>query len=176
MVLIMINQYWFNSSPSSAAYMRQWIGSALVQIMAIRRQAIIWTNVGILLIGPLGTNFTEISIEILTFSFKKMRLKVSPAKQRPFCPGGDELSNDLVPHGHFVWIKVLSVKMAMRHLPIRVFIEFNTSFTVCDISDICSPKWYYLCLHLVWKYLNMALEVVRVKPFDSNMLKVYSIV
>ena len=40
-----------------------------------RRQAIIWTNAGILLIGPLGTNFSEILIEILTFSFKKMRLR-----------------------------------------------------------------------------------------------------
>ena len=30
-----------------------------------RRQAIIWTNAGILLIWPLGTNFSEISIEIL---------------------------------------------------------------------------------------------------------------
>ena len=29
-----------------------------------RRQAIIWTNDGILLIGPLGTNFSEILIEI----------------------------------------------------------------------------------------------------------------
>ena len=36
-----------------------------------RRQAIIWTNAGILLIEPLGTNFSEILIEILTFSFKK---------------------------------------------------------------------------------------------------------
>ena len=35
-----------------------------------RRQAIIWTNAGILLIGPLGTNFSEILIEILTFSLK----------------------------------------------------------------------------------------------------------
>ena len=52
-----------------------------------RRQAIIWTNAGILLIGPLGTNFSEISIEILIFSFKKMRLKVSSAKRRPFCLG-----------------------------------------------------------------------------------------
>ena len=34
-----------------------------------RRQAITWTNTGILLIGPLGTN-CEILIEILTFSFK----------------------------------------------------------------------------------------------------------
>ena len=42
-------------------------------------------NAGLLLIGPLGTNFSEILIEILTFSFKKMRLKVSFAKRRPFC-------------------------------------------------------------------------------------------
>ena len=39
-----------------------------------RRQAIITTNAGILLFGPLATNFSEILIEILTFSFKKMRL------------------------------------------------------------------------------------------------------
>ena len=44
------------------------------------RQAIIWTNAGILLIGPLGTNFSEISIEIQTFSLKKIRLKMSSAK------------------------------------------------------------------------------------------------
>ena len=43
-----------------------------------RRQAIIWTNAGILLIGPLWTNFSEILIEILTFSFAKMRLKWRP--------------------------------------------------------------------------------------------------
>ena len=52
-----------------------------------RRQAIIWTNAGILLIRPLGTNFREILIEILIFSFRKMHLKVSSAKRRPFCLG-----------------------------------------------------------------------------------------
>ena len=41
-----------------------------------RREAIIWTNAVILLIGPLGTNFSEILIEIQTFSFKKMHLKL----------------------------------------------------------------------------------------------------
>ena len=41
-----------------------------------RRQAIIWTNAAILFIGPLGTNFGEILIEIIIFSLKKMRLKV----------------------------------------------------------------------------------------------------
>ena len=52
-----------------------------------RRQAIICTNTGLLLIGPLGINFSEILIEILTFSFKKMRLKVSSAKRQPFSLG-----------------------------------------------------------------------------------------
>ena len=53
----------------------------------VRRQAIIWTNAGILLIGPLGTNFIEILIEILTFSLEKMRFKVSSAKRWQFCLG-----------------------------------------------------------------------------------------
>ena len=35
------------------------------------RQAIIWTNAGILLIGPLVTNFNEILVRIQTFSLKK---------------------------------------------------------------------------------------------------------
>ena len=52
-----------------------------------RRQAIIWTNAGVLLIGPWGTNFSEISIDIHTFSFKKINLKMSSAKWRPFCLG-----------------------------------------------------------------------------------------
>ena len=52
-----------------------------------RRQAIIWTNTGILLIGPLGTNFSEILIEIHTTSFKKLHLEMSSGKRRPFCLG-----------------------------------------------------------------------------------------
>ena len=42
-----------------------------------RRQAIIWTNDGILLIRPSGANFSEILIKIYTFLFKKMHLKMS---------------------------------------------------------------------------------------------------
>ena len=44
-------------------------------------------------IRPLGTNFSEILIEILIFSFKKMRLKVSSAKRRPFCLGLNVLTH-----------------------------------------------------------------------------------
>ena len=52
-----------------------------------RRQAIIWTSAGILLIGPLGTNFNEILIGIQTVSFKKIHLKMLSGKRRPFCLG-----------------------------------------------------------------------------------------
>ena len=55
-----------------------------------RRQAIIWTNAGILLIGPLGTNFSENLIGIQTFSFKKMPFEnvvceMSSILSRPQC-------------------------------------------------------------------------------------------
>ena len=52
-----------------------------------RHQAIIWTNAGILLIEPWGTNFSEILIDIHTFSVNKIHLKMSSAKWRPFCLG-----------------------------------------------------------------------------------------
>ena len=52
-----------------------------------RRLAIVWTNAGILLIVPLGINVSEIWIDILKFSFKKMHLKTSSGKWRPFCLG-----------------------------------------------------------------------------------------
>ena len=56
-----------------------------------RRQAIIWTNDGILFIEPLGTKFNEILIEIHKFLFMKMHLRMSSAKRRPFCLGPNVL-------------------------------------------------------------------------------------
>ena len=58
----------------SGAYMRQltnhhWFKNGL---LPSRRQAIIWHNTGILLSGPLGTNFSEMLIEMYTFSFKNV--------------------------------------------------------------------------------------------------------
>ena len=55
-----------------------------------RRQDIIWTNVGILLVEPLGTNFSEITIEIHIFlftktSYCKCRLQMTSISSRPQC-------------------------------------------------------------------------------------------
>ena len=58
-----------------------------------QRQAIIWNNDGVLLIGPLGKNVSEILIEIYTFSFKKFDLKMSSGKWWPFCFGLNVLTH-----------------------------------------------------------------------------------
>ena len=57
----------------------------------VRCQVIIWTIAGLWLTGPLGTNFSEMLIEIHTFSFKKIHLKMSSGKWRLFCLGLNEL-------------------------------------------------------------------------------------
>ena len=60
----------FNSSPPSATYMRWWtvvsIGSGN-GLSPVRCQAIPWTYAALLWIGPLGTNFSELWIEIKAF-------------------------------------------------------------------------------------------------------------
>ena len=61
-----------------------------------RRQAIIWTNAGILLIGPFGTNFSDILSKIHIFSFTKMYLKTTSAKWRPFRLGLSVLTGILL--------------------------------------------------------------------------------
>ena len=97
-----------------------------------QRQAIIWTNAGILLIGPLGTNFSEILVKILTFSFKKMRLKVSSVKRRPFCLGLNGLIG--VYRGY--------------HWPS----EFYASKSMAQGKTLVTP----LLMH--WSYQNIALS------------------
>ena len=69
-----------------AAYVRQGIGLALLQIMdchLFRRQAF-------------GTYFSKIFIKIQDFSFIKMHLKILFAKWQRFCPGEDEFKSDLL--------------------------------------------------------------------------------
>ena len=56
---------------------------------------LVGANAGMLLIGPLGTTkFTEILIEMYAFSLKKIYIKMSSGKWRPFCPGLNVLKCD----------------------------------------------------------------------------------
>ena len=59
-----------------------WIAKAVIVLHTTypNRQDTVWTNAGILLIGPLETNFWEILIQIHIFSFKKIHLKMAAGK------------------------------------------------------------------------------------------------
>ena len=77
-----------------------------------RDHAIIWTFAGIMLIGSLGTNFSEIVIEIHPFSSKYFHLKMSSAKWRPLWLGLDFLTLVvLFSAGHLQADTVLTTKM-----------------------------------------------------------------
>ena len=58
-----------------------------------RRQAIIWTNAGLLSIGSLRAYFSENLIKIQQFSLKKMHVKMSSAKWRLPCLGLNVLNS-----------------------------------------------------------------------------------
>ena len=88
-----------------------------------RHQAIIWTNAGILLIGPIGTNFSEISIKIHPFSLKKMHLKMPFGKWRPFC-----LSLNL--------LIILAMKQIFFLNPTVYFIKALTQWPLRDVVVI----------------------------------------
>ena len=85
-----------------------------------RRQAVIWTNDGILLIGPLGTNFSEILLEIYKFSIKKMHLKMSSGNWQPFCFGLNVLNRLW-----FVWNVLLRLQ-GNGYIPTKLLILVGT--------------------------------------------------
>ena len=87
-----------NSSPTSVPYMCRWTGSAMVQIMACHMDGVkplSDPNADIISTKPQGTYFHESLFEIQNFSFKKICLKMSSVKWRPFCPRGDELTQEM---------------------------------------------------------------------------------
>ena len=83
----------FNSMRPSDAYSDLTITGSDYGLSPGQRQAIIRTNAGMLLIRSFGTNLSEILIEIYPFPFKKMHLKVSSGKWRPFFLGLNVLNN-----------------------------------------------------------------------------------
>ena len=123
-----------------------------------RRQAIVWTNAGILLIWPLGTNFSEILIAIETFSFKKMHFKLSSGKWRPSCLGLNVLRK-LCP----------SSKVTEFCRIISIVVLFVVSITFCVmqvwqpyfLKDNCNCLWYQLDIN--WLYIQTQLSILSWK-------------
>ena len=126
-------------------------------------QAITWTSAGILLIGPLGTNFSEILIRIHTFSFQKMHFKTSSAKRRSFC-----LSLSVISFAQsqiqvliyscfwmcinvvFFFISIHPNLIAGNHNQVTLMIKSNGSTE----NEIYLCIWYHLSImicHELWK-------------------------
>ena len=88
----------FNSSPPSAAYMRQWTGSSLVQVMACRLFGAKPLPEPMLTYCQLDS-WEHISVkfesEFYHFHSRKCNWKCRLPKCRPFCSGGDELTNNV---------------------------------------------------------------------------------
>ena len=105
-----------------------------------RWQAIIWTNAGLLLIGPMGIKSSEFLIAIKAFLFKKMRLKMPSAKRRPFCLELNVLRHQLLYLCHDIR-KITNIKTA------RWMVSTEAGFMTlksCVITTIffLVPKWY----------------------------------
>ena len=95
-----------------------------------RRQAIIWTNAGILLIEPLGTNFSESLIGIQIFSFTKMRMKMSSVKWRPFCIGLNVLTH------YFRWLNAKEANPQCTEAASLVSVALSHPFVICHQLNI----------------------------------------
>ena len=134
-----------------------------------RRQAIIWTNARILLIGPLGTNFSEILIEIQIFSLKEIRLNLNVVCEiftsfRPQCVNtlkpGAYASADLVITGPFYGLapirrldilkaELLKIGPSEQNLSdfwLTVFFIQKNAF-----QNVCKCR-HFLAWSMKWKY------------------------
>ena len=69
-----------------------------------QHQAIIETNAGLLLFGPLGTNVSEILIGIQIALFNKMHLKMASGKLLPFCFNLNVLMLAYI--GSWIWLVI----------------------------------------------------------------------
>ena len=87
-------------------------------------QAIIWTNTGILLIGPLGTNFSEFLSAINTFSFEKMHLKMSFRKYQPFCLESQHVNTGHPKYYTYIADTILFVVVSTNNENIHTFLLF----------------------------------------------------
>ena len=114
-----------------------------------RHQATIWTNDGILWIGPLGTNFNEILIEIHIFFMQENAFKMS-TKCQLSCLGLSVLSllwkMDVIGHKDYSHVTIslndesgyvcqLLREKCSTYKVLHVL--FNSRFHVISISSVC---------------------------------------
>ena len=134
----------------------------------VRRLAIIWTKAEILLIGPLGTNFSEILIKIYIFSFKKMHFKLSLGNWWPFCLSLNMLTNQGLnkmavgvkpPHNTFYYNGTYGV---IRHQWVKIVPEHqpNSHKIMVWSDDFLSIS--KTCQWLGWQFISPRLITFQI--------------
>ena len=119
------------SSPQSAAYMRQWTGSALVQIMTCRLFGAKPLPEPMLLycqLDPYEQTSVKFQSRYKTFHSQKCIWKCRLRKWWPFCPGGDDLIGD--------------ASLASGQSPVNLPSTTTTNTTLCIVYR--SLIHYYL--------------------------------
>ena len=125
----------------------------------VRRQAIIWTNAGILLIGPLRKNFSEILIGIETFSFRKMHFKMSSGKWLPLCLGFNVITyrpSTAKPHCRPI-NQVLTLRLTIFSLSDIVRLQTWNPVLVWGLQGQFPPFRYFPNLSVLSKHM-LAIE------------------
>ena len=136
-----------------------------------RRKAIIWINARILLVRPLGTNFNEILIEIHKFPFKKMHLKTSSAKWRPFCLGLNvfnvwiKRSQGSVSHG--------STQKQIIATTLYHFIKSNRQQALWKSFLPSLTQWYFTRDIIYQHTVNILLTILSFLGFLSVLILVH---
>ena len=106
-----------------------------------RRQAIIWTNAGLMSIGPMRTYFSENLIKIQQFSLKKLHVKMSSAKWRPSC-----LSLNVLKVMRCLCLPVSLIKQCFLFFTGEWHTALQISWTfvpICNLATDWNIAWCY---------------------------------
>ena len=140
------------------------------------RQAFSWTSACLLSTGLPGINFSESWIRILSFSYKKINLKMSSARMAAILSRGKWIK--LAPH----YCILINLKY-----PLKFFQMFNTFIALTSINmGDSSCLHVYSCLHtcmaslqsfaVLVLYYDMILEVIRAQISHTPWCRHYPMI
>ena len=119
-----------------------------------RRQSIIWANVGILLIGHLGTNFNEILIKINNFWFKKIHFEMLSGKWRPSCLGLYVLMQkdiSMTCHHDHEWLDSCNYRKYLQGMPSSWYRAYSRLVpSQWEMPLLCNGVSHWLGANLEW--------------------------
>ena len=139
-----------------------------------QRHDIIWPNAEILLIGHSGPNFSEILIEIHTFSFNKMHLRMSSGKWQPYCLGLYVLRVRFV-HGSCSLVFGYGLVQVNCYCPASRTTLVATRFRVAVICPIIQvPHCIRVFFYFVWYvFINHIFQFYHELCTYCNILDIY---